>query len=130
MSRQPESLLKIWTSYRFRGADWLNRLTVGGGLNGQTSAFRAGTACIEFGVRNPTTGNIPCTATADYNYTQAAYAVLSARADYKVNDMWSIALNGGGNILDKRYYQTMGASTGGNWYGEPRSLMLTVRGSF
>ncbi len=42
---------------------------------------------------------------------------------------WNVALNVN-NVTDKTYYQTVGGSASGNWYGEPRSYMLTIRGSF
>lgn len=42
---------------------------------------------------------------------------------------WNAALNIN-NLTDRTYYQTMGDAGGGNWYGEPRSFMLTLRGSF
>jgi len=56
-----------------------------------------------------------------------AYAVLSGRVDYRISDVWSLAINLD-NIFDKTYYQTVGSTpTSGNWYGSPRSVTATVR---
>ncbi len=41
----------------------------------------------------------------------------------------AVALNAD-NITDERYYQTMGSSSAGNWYGKPSSYTLTLRGTF
>lgn len=128
-SRQPAHLVKIWSSYTFQSGEWLRRLSVAGGINGQSKAYQAGDACATYGVTNPTTGVTPCLQTVPFNYTQAGYAILSARVAYNLGDKWNVALNGG-NLTDKRYYQTMGTANSGNWYGEPRSFTLTVRGVF
>jgi outer membrane receptor for ferric coprogen and ferric-rhodotorulic acid len=34
------------------------------------------------------------------------------------------------NLLDRRYYQTVDATAGGNWYGEPRNFMLRLDGRY
>lgn len=33
-------------------------------------------------------------------------------------------------LFDKTYYKTVGSIHGGNWYGEPRSALLMLRGAF
>jgi outer membrane receptor for ferric coprogen and ferric-rhodotorulic acid len=33
-------------------------------------------------------------------------------------------------VFDKTYYKTVGTSNGGNWYGDPRNVLLTLRGAF
>ncbi|MEJ0037883.1 MAG: TonB-dependent siderophore receptor [Gammaproteobacteria bacterium] len=128
-SRAPQNLYKIWSSYRFKGDGWWNRLTLSGGLNGQSSAFQAGSACTVYNAPNPTTGAVTCKTTTPYSYTQKAYAVLSARIDYRLTNTWDLAVNGN-NLTDKVYYQTMGGSTGGNWYGDPRNVMVSLHGKF
>jgi outer membrane receptor for ferric coprogen and ferric-rhodotorulic acid len=62
-----------------------------------------------------------------FEFIVPAYALLSARIDYRFSDRWSLAVNLE-NILDKTYYQTTGAGViSGNWYGAPRSFMATLR---
>jgi outer membrane receptor for ferric coprogen and ferric-rhodotorulic acid len=48
---------------------------------------------------------------------------------YRINRNWQAVLNLN-NLFDKVYYRTVGTSAGNNWYGEPRNVMLTLRGSF
>ena len=48
---------------------------------------------------------------------------------YRVNKHVSAALNVN-NIFDKKYYRTLGSERGSNWYGEPRSVMLTVQAQY
>ncbi|QXH46091.1 TonB-dependent receptor [Pseudomonas xanthosomatis] len=36
----------------------------------------------------------------------------------------------GYNLFDKKYDETVGTSTYGNYYGEPRNCMLTLRGTY
>nr|WP_223553232.1 TonB-dependent receptor [Pseudomonas sp. BF-R-01] len=40
-----------------------------------------------------------------------------------------VALNGN-NLFDKRYYATIGTETFGNYYGDPRNFMVSVKASF
>jgi len=42
---------------------------------------------------------------------------------------WVVALNGN-NLIDKKYYQAVGTSTYGNYLGDPRNFMLTVRATY
>ena len=64
-----------------------------------------------------------------FHFAQAGYAVFSARIAYQVDQNWSAALNVN-NIFDRTYYQTVGNSASGTWYGAPRNVMLTVRGTW
>jgi outer membrane receptor protein involved in Fe transport len=123
-------------SYDFEAAGHegrLSGLTLSGGVNGQSSAFRSGTTCVNLtGVPNPVTGAQSCASNGPpdrvpFEFTVPAYALLSARVDYRLSGRWSLAVNLE-NILDKTYYQTTGSGvTGGNWYGAPRSFMATLR---
>ncbi len=104
----PEHILRIWTQYVLPVAD--DRLSLGGGVSAQTKFYRilnAGTV----------------------NMTQPAYALLSARVGYKVNDTWSLALNLN-NLLDRKYYARMNLVDQGSVYGEPRNVLLSVQGRF
>ncbi|MEJ0037902.1 MAG: TonB-dependent receptor [Gammaproteobacteria bacterium] len=126
---QPKSLYKLWTSYSFSAPGALNGLTLSAGINGQSDAYYSGTACTVFNAPDPVTGAITCKTSVPYRYSQKAYAVGSARIDYRVGSAWTLGLLVN-NITDLWYYQTPGSSSTGNWYGEPRSYSLTVRGKF
>ena len=69
------------------------------------------------------------TQSLDYSYVEGGYAIYSARAAYKLDEHWTLVLNGN-NLFDKWHYRTVGSSTPGNYYGEPRNWMLTLRGSY
>lgn len=98
----PRQLLRSWTSYRLPGS-WEN-LTVGGGFTLQSE-----TSYIDAGVERK----------------QSGYSVWNAYASYKLDKQWTAALNVN-NLFDRHYYTSPGASM----YGEPQSLMLTLRGIF
>ena len=132
---QPKNLYKLWTSYDFgaaRKTGWLSALTISGGVNGQSSGFNSGSACVNLLPPNPVTGASSCVSsrapdTIPYSFTVPAYAVFSGRIDYRFSRIWSLAVNLE-NILDKTYYQTVGNSpSSGNWYGAPRSVTASIR---
>ncbi|OTG87567.1 hypothetical protein B9T31_03440 [Acinetobacter sp. ANC 4558] len=105
-STTPENLLKIWAKYQLSGAwsDW----SIGAGVNAQSSTYNtSGALKIE----------------------QSGYALWSIQAGYKINQNWnsSLSIN---NLFDKVYYQRLGTEINGNRYGEPRSVMLSVRGKY
>ncbi|MFC4311160.1 TonB-dependent siderophore receptor [Steroidobacter flavus] len=132
VSRSPEHLLKLWASYRFQqGAPWLRALTLSGGVNAQTSNYNSGSVCIAYIYDTDPLGRprSTCTRYADYEFTIGAYAILSGHLAYEINPRWRAGLNIE-NLLDRRYYQTVGRSDYGNWYGEPRSFTLSLRGQF
>jgi hypothetical protein len=58
-----------------------------------------------------------------YTYTQT-----------KTLDDIDASLNGaalnGNNLFDKRYYATIGTETFGNYYGDPRNFMVSVKANF
>ncbi len=60
---------------------------------------------------------------------QPGYTLFSGRVQYRIDQHWSVAVNGN-NLFDKKYYSTIGATGWGNYYGEPRNFMLTLNGSF
>lgn len=119
----PKHLFKLWTNYRLPGE--AGAWNIGGGIIAQTKNYRMGRACTAF---NPATG--ACTAPlAPFRVEQGAYSVVSLRAGYRVNDHWDLALNID-NLFDRNYYQTIGKTAGGNWYGAPRNWKLTLRGTY
>jgi outer membrane receptor for ferric coprogen and ferric-rhodotorulic acid len=118
--RTPKHLLKLWTMAQLPGT--LSALSVGGGINGQSKTFLTGTA-VNYGPNGAVLGNVP------FQYTQGGYAVVSLRGELRFSEQWTAALNVT-NLFDRTYYQTLGPSTNGNFYGEPRNYMLTLRGKF
>ncbi|KAB0494056.1 TonB-dependent siderophore receptor [Pseudomonas vancouverensis] len=104
----PRHLLRLWGDYQLDGA--LERFTVGAGVNAQSDNFRV----------SPLSGE---------KISQSGYAVWNGRIGYRIDDTWSVALNGN-NLFDKRYYATIGTETFGNYYGDPRNFMVSVKASF
>ncbi|WP_456026590.1 TonB-dependent siderophore receptor [Pseudomonas capeferrum] len=101
----PRHMLRMWGDYQLDGAP--SKWSVGTGVNAQSSNYRVQGIKLE----------------------QAGYAVWSARLAYRVDDTWTVALNGN-NVFDKHYYQTVGTAAWGNFYGEPRNFTLSVKGNF
>ena len=101
----PKHMLRIWSTYQAQGA--LRDFTFGGGVNSQSSSYR-------------TVGLL----TADVS----GRAVWNAMVKYQINPRWSATLNVN-NVFDKRYYSTLSSFVNANYYGDPRNLVLTLRGS-
>lgn len=118
--RTPEHLFKLWTMAQMPGV-WSD-LRIGGGINWQSKNFVSGTAATY----NPETDQYNGPA-VPYKYNQGSYAVTSLRGDYRVNEHWSAALNIN-NLFDENYYQTVNSSNTGNYYGEPRSFLVSLSG--
>ncbi|MBI1623120.1 TonB-dependent siderophore receptor [Comamonas sp. EJ-4] len=118
----PRHLLKAWADYRMSGA--LRGWSVGGGVVAQSSNYRAS----GISAYNPSTGRYDG-AWTPYNFTSPGYAVWSARVAYAFNKDWSVAMNVG-NLFDKTYYSTVGYAGYGNFYGEKRSVTLSLKGRF
>lgn len=116
----PKHLFKLWTTYTLPGdfAAW----RVGGGVTAQSPTYVSGTA-----YRFDPSGNV--IDSRDYDFSQSGYAVYDALVEYKVDDHWTVAVNGN-NLFDRRYYASVGTSEYGNYYGEPRNFTLTLRGAF
>ncbi|KMN10771.1 TonB-dependent siderophore receptor [Pseudomonas helleri] len=104
----PRHLLRVWADYGLSGA--LDRVSVGAGVNAQSSNYRV----------SPISGN---------DMTQSGYAVWNGRVSYRIDDTWSLALNGN-NLFDKRYYVTVGTEGFGNFYGEPRNFVMSLKADF
>ena len=105
-STDPKRALKLFTTYRLPGE--LDAWTVGGGVSAQSDIYsRTGTA----------------------EATQSGYAVYNALLGYRFNDHYSLQLNAN-NIFDKTYYKKIGANATGYYYGDPRNMSVTLRGTF
>lgn len=105
-STDPKRQLKLFSSYRLPGeyAAW----TVGGGVSAQSDIYsRNGSA----------------------EATQSGYAVYNALLGYRFNEQYSLQLNAN-NIFDKHYYKKVAATATGYYYGDPRNVAVTLRGTF
>lgn len=97
---------------------------LGGGVTVNSKQYVSGSAASwNASAQNWTGGSVP------FNYTQGGYAVWNLMAEYRFNPNWTLTLNVD-NVFDKWYYRTVGSSTLGNYYGEPRNAGLTLRGKF
>lgn len=110
-------MFRLWTTYRFDeqllgGA--LGGWQVGGGIVAQSAQEQIDSFN---NVRNP------------------GYAIYSAQVGYRINPHVRTSLTID-NLFDRHYFSGMGygqpaAGTGNRWfYGNPRSVMLSVRGEF
>ncbi|KAG1451265.1 hypothetical protein G6F57_016210 [Rhizopus arrhizus] len=105
---QPNSLFRLWTTYRLPGA-W-HPLTVGGGVNWQISTSSEVSA-----------GGGTVTA------KQKAYAIYNLMARYDFNSRLSAQLNLN-KLFDKKYY--LGGVANQVYYGEPRSVFVNLTAKF
>ncbi|ABR89634.1 outer membrane receptor for ferric coprogen and ferric-rhodotorulic acid [Janthinobacterium sp. Marseille] len=60
---------------------------------------------------------------------QGGYTLWNARAAYRIDPRWTLALNVN-NLFDKHYYATIDRTNFGSVYGNPREVMMTLRGTF
>lgn len=108
----PRHLGKIGTTYALGGA--LSGLTVGGAIRAQSDTWSAGTN-IETGeaIRAHSPG----------------YAVVDAMARYAFTEETALQVNVD-NVFDRLYLSSVDANWGGNFYGAPRTVSLTLRHAF
>ena len=118
----PKHMFKLWSTYKLPGK--LEGLTLGGGVVAQSKTFVRGSAVTY----NPDSGKWDG-ASVPFEFTQSGYSVWSTRIDYEIRPDLNIALNVN-NIFDKKYYSTVGSSSTGNFYGEPRSFTVSLSGKF
>ena len=102
----PKRMLRLFTSYRLPGE--LQAWTVGGGVQAQSDIYNR-------------SGNVEA--------SQSGYAVYNAMVNYRFNDHYSLQLNAN-NIFDKKYYRQVAPTPTGYYWGDPRNVSVTLRGSF
>ena len=103
----PKHMFKAYTNYRFtEGA--LAGFDVGAGLNafGETVG-----GTMPIAVRQP------------------AYVVVNANVGYRVNDDVTVRLSVN-NLFDEVYYARISGVGRGNYYGEPRSVAVSIRAAY
>lgn len=118
----PKQMFRLWTNYRL--PEEYSAWSVGMGVNVQSKSYVSGTV-FTF---NQASGLFDGPTTR-FNFTQGGYAVANAAVHYDINPKWRATLNIN-NLFDRHYYIALGALTGGNMYGDPRNVMLTLRGRF
>lgn len=98
----PKHMLRVWSNYRLPGD--FNRVSVGAGVNASSH-----------------------TPSQDDKYDLPGLAVWSARVAYQATDEIGVAVNLN-NVFDKKYYiPAYNDVFGGNYYGDPRNVMFTVK---
>jgi outer membrane receptor for ferric coprogen and ferric-rhodotorulic acid len=117
----PRHLLKLATNYRFSGG--LEGLTIGGSILAQSQNFASGSIYA----RRPD-GSLD-TVPTPFSFVQPGYAVVGLNASYRLSKNLTAQINVS-NLLDKTYYQTVGTTAFGNYFGEPRRFTMTLRGNF
>lgn len=110
-THQPRRMLKLFTAYNFKGD--LNKLTLGGGVNWQSSTFVA--------TNNPITGEAQ-------RFEQDSYYLVNLMARYDFTPQLSAQLNVE-NLFDEGYYSNLGFYSQYD-YGEPRNVRLKLDYSF
>ncbi len=102
----PRHMLRLWSQYELPWQE--RRWSVGAGVQAQ-SDFSAQSGAVSM--------------------QQGGYALLNARVAYRIDEHWTASLNGN-NLADRKYYQSLSNPNWNNRYGEPRSLNMTLRGTF
>jgi len=105
----PRHQLKLWSNYRFGGDSFLGRVSIGLGMQAQ-------------GAAQSTRGQRDL-------IVNSGYAVFNGRIAYEIDRHYSLSLNVN-NVFDRKYYASVGTTNTYNFYGEPRSFMLTLRASY
>lgn len=110
----PRHVFKAFTTYQLPGE--LERWKVGGGVYRQNAIYNKG-------------DNWYAT-DSTYRIEQDAYTLVDLMLSYKASEHLDVRLNVN-NVFDTRYYQSIATNTvyGGNFYGDPRNAMLTLRWS-
>lgn len=114
-SRLPRQRLNAWLTYRPREQAETWDLSLG--LRAQTHVAQTGISCPSA---------FALSSCGSFQVAQQTYAVADLRFGYQFNATWtaSVAVT---NLLDRRYYQTIGLPQNGNWYGDPRNVTLSIR---
>jgi outer membrane receptor for ferric coprogen and ferric-rhodotorulic acid len=123
-SYTPVHLLKLWSMVNLPGA-W-SGWRVGAGLNAQSKSYTTGEVCD--GPRDED-GECISDTYIPFDIKQGAYAVVGARVERSLGSRWKAALNIG-NLLDRKYYASVGGIEGFNYYGAPRNFTLSLHGHF
>ena len=100
-------VFSLWTNYAPQGGP-LEGVEIGGGVRALSEFHN-----LVGGVRFEADG----------------YTVASMRLGYTIRDTLKASVNVE-NLFDKKYYTKIGNATANNYYGAPRSVMLTLRADY
>jgi len=125
-SYMPNHLYKIWTTYEFSNGSALRGLTIGFGINGQSKTFVADQYCPEVQPVVPYGCKVD---TLPINFSDTGHIIFGASLGYKVSEQLRVDVQAE-NLLDKSYLETVGYIYGGNFYGAPRNVKVSLRGKF
>lgn len=103
----PKHVLRLWSDHQLSG-DW-NKWRIGVGTNYRSRQATSSTTMV--------------------NPVQGGYSLWNARVAYGVNKQWTAALNID-NLFDKHYFSSIAANYLNSYVGEPRKVVLTLRGQF
>lgn len=105
----------LYTNYHFPEEGWRRGLSIGGGIRAQS------------GIEGEPAGGDNSEGTA--RVEAPGYAITYLRAGYALNRHAELSLNLD-NVFDKTYWQQLGSTAGGNYYGSPRTLMANLNLSY
>ncbi|MCZ2497992.1 TonB-dependent siderophore receptor [Xylophilus sp. Kf1] len=102
----PRHMVHFYSRYALRGL--LEGFSVAGGASWRSAFF------AQAGALQLQSGN---------------YALFNASVAYQVNDKLSVSLSAE-NLGDRKYYEKVGSLTRQNFYGEPRRVVVALKGRF
>lgn len=105
----PKHQLKLWAHYRFAPHSDLAGVSVGLGLLAQSETQSSR------GWRD--------------QLLNSGYGVVNGRIAYQIDKTYSVSLLVN-NLLDRKYYASVGTPNIYNFYGEPRHFALTLRAAY
>ncbi len=108
----PANLFKVWNTYRLGGA-W-SRLTVGGGVNWQSSMYFTAA---------------PWQLGKSVTARQEGYKIANLMARYQFNDRADLTVNVS-NLFDKTYLSSLDSTFYGGYFGDPRNVSANLRYRF
>jgi outer-membrane receptor for ferric coprogen and ferric-rhodotorulic acid len=117
----PRHLLKLWTSWKLPGT--LSAWTVGGDLQAVSANSSDLTYCVASSVSGA------CTDDKTHRIAQQSRAVFGSRIAWRYDPHWELSFRVN-NVFDKRFYDTLGGTATGTWYGDPRNVLLRVDAVF
>ena len=98
----PKHMLRVWANYKLPGD--FSRVSVGAGVNANSH-----------------------TPSQEFDFELPGVAIWSSRIAYQATDEIGVAMNLN-NVFDKKYYiPSYNSASGGNYYGDPRNVMFTVK---
>lgn len=101
----PKHTFSLWTKYSFSGA--LDGLDLGGGVRAVSGFYSGDPIRFEAG----------------------GYTTIALQGGYRINRHFNLAANVD-NLLDHKYYEKVSYAGRQNFYGAPRSFMLTLRAQY